>query len=155
YQTLNVIRLKPSALAGLQRYKESDRRHPLLAAALICERLDDWPHVPATWAQPSPVTTAEKPAATSTTPPSAASPSNEPVPPPAGQLRIIGSVAGFAIGLVAYLALFAAIKEPWVALLVLAVIAVIAFTIAGIITGKDALLVLGEIIKTRWGKWKR
>jgi CheY-like chemotaxis protein len=40
YHTLNVVRLGPSNSRDFD--KERDRRHPLMAAALICERLEHW-----------------------------------------------------------------------------------------------------------------
>ena len=47
FHTLNVIRLKPGD--RINPYKELDRRHPVLAAALICARLEDWPDREVSW----------------------------------------------------------------------------------------------------------
>ncbi len=47
YQTLNVVRLKPDARWGAALPgKANDRRHALFAAALLAERLNNWPKWP-------------------------------------------------------------------------------------------------------------
>ncbi len=131
FHTLKIMRL---------RHIYADKKeHALLSAALICERLDDWPH----WPTPSPST----PSPESVKPNDSETVEVTPSSPPPGQLRLIGAAAGFVIALSSFLILFWLLENALISLLILIVVTIIAFPIAGITTGKDALLILGDLVK--------
>lgn len=130
--TLNMMRLR--------HISPGKKEHALLSAALICQRLQDWPN----WRAPSwPLAPPES--ADNVNNQATDNPGLSPLPP--GQLRLMGAAAGFVITLIPYIILYWVIQNYLTALLVLIVLAIIALVIAGLITGKDALLFLGELVK--------
>jgi hypothetical protein len=128
FHTINAIRL---------RYISKEKKeHALLSAALICERLDNWP----SWTEDSPSADTIEPKDDS------APSSSEKDTEHQMKMRIFGAIAGFAIGLIPFVILWLILENALLSGLILVILAIIAFAISGLITGKDAVAALGKIV---------
>lgn len=147
YQTLNVVRLAPGD--PYNPFKERDRRHPYLAAALLCERLEYWPK----W-QVGDSSSVQNPASS----PQDVGEGVEPALPP-GRLRFLGVIGSMVLLAIVFLGILIALKlqnATWENLaqstLVFFAVAVIAFAAVGLVTGGKALDALGKVVQQLIGK---